>query len=687
MVVMTGLCGCNDQRGATHPIDEDKQETKDLLLPNLAVAISQKVVRIEALDGNGQQARTGTGFFVSSDGKVATCAHIVRDAKVIRVTTLSGAEFQFDRILRVDADRDLALISLKSAVVSPFRLSDTSTVASGLPVVALGNPLGLDGSFADGVISAVRLVGPNEDQIFQISVPVSPGSSGSPVVGLDGSLVGMVGSRAHGGESIGFALPAEYIWEALAEAVEDIPSQSPHKIALTQARKRYMAGDDLANDEEWNHGFIRGVAPLRLAVLERLRSKYPGEAMLTVEIVRNLKSEHKHERAFEECVRLLEKDPGNRLVADELAGVLAMRTKGTQIEAAIEAAVEADPLNWRARQFLFEQERRENEYLSAMMSARTTHLTVPFSLEIAEDYVSNILYHYLDELSEGRSIGSAGAGLLLQNIEATSLLRERIGKAAQVLVNQDEKTLRNFLVVANEHPVTCFPYAWELLFIGINRQQEFGEIRNGSSWNNLHEVVKAAIEKEPTIAEAYFLDPAAINLEESLLLDSAQRVENDLSYSLGIEIPFDFVAIVFLLADSVSDSPIFTPQSVSQWALALDNYERSLKAFSGSYPEFPKKLPIFIRGTQSWREPQVFKFWLALQKEQFAQALSEPALEEDEKNEIRKLLEQLKDIPSKKKVAEKVRALDRKHPDWSLWGYFGGKYESWIQNVLEESAK
>jgi len=587
IVGVLGITGCKEESKPVHSNEDDQQATSPQLA-NLVLTLSQRVVKIEATDKNGQK-KSGTGFFVSSDGKIATCAHIIRDAKMIRVTTLTGAQFQFDRVLRMDFDRDLALISLKAAVVSPFDRKDAPSVGVGLPVAALGNPLGLTGTFADGVISAIRTIGPEQDQILQISVPISPGSSGSPVVSLDGGLVGMVGSRAHGGEGIGFALPAEYIWEALAEPFDDTDTKEPYKVAFAMARERYTAGDELAKDQEWNHGFIRGVVPHRLAALERLRSKYPEEAILTIEIIRCLWLNHKHDRAYEECVRLLEKDPGNRLAADELTRVSTRRDKVPFIE----AAVAADPLNWRAREFLFNQEKRNDQFLSAMMSARTTHLTVPFSLEIAESHIQASLDHLLHELVDGRrSFEPARARILLDNIEGASLLRERIAKAAQVLVTPNEQTLKEFLIVAKEHPDTCFPYAWELLCIGENRQSEFGEIRNGSIWEDLREIIHTAKKLVPLTTEAYFLDFAAVDIAEGLLLDSARGVQNDLMLSLGIELPFDQVAMIFLLAESAAESPIFSPQSVSTWATALDNYERSLKAFSGVYPRIRKGLQI-----------------------------------------------------------------------------------------------
>jgi len=97
-------------------------------------------------------------------------------------------------------------------------------------------------------------------------------------------------------------------------------------------------------------------------------------------------------------------------------------------------------------------------------------------------------------------------------------------------------------------------------------------------------------------------------------------------------------------------------------------------------------LQIGIRGAESWREPPVFEFWMALKKEQFVQALTEPSLEDDERNEIKKLLEQLKDVPSKNEAAERIRALDRKY-SFSLWGYLGREYQRPIQAAFEKAAK
>ena len=174
--------------------------------------------------------------------------------------------------------------------------------------------------------------------------------------------------------------------------------------------------------------------PQRLAVLRRLRARYPDDAILRIEIARALQDDHAYEQAFQECVAVIEEDPGNRMAVSELVHVSTREERKLPY---IKAALAADPLNFRAREFLFRHEGDDDEFRSAHLSARRALQTAPFSLRIAEGYVEALLNRQLHEqASEHRPFDPRPARICLTAIENANHLRKIIELAARMLVTR-----------------------------------------------------------------------------------------------------------------------------------------------------------------------------------------------------------------------------------------------------------
>lgn len=159
----------------------------------------------------------GTGWAVSADGIFVTNAHVVEDAKKIFVG-FRGATPARARVLAVDRRVDLALLKVgnSSHNRAPIPLSSGKTFANGLAVTVIGYPLaftlGDDPRVTDGIISAQS--GYDKDPTrFQISAPIQPGNSGGPVLGPDGSIVGVAVSRLSGSDvqNVNFAVKNTYL--------------------------------------------------------------------------------------------------------------------------------------------------------------------------------------------------------------------------------------------------------------------------------------------------------------------------------------------------------------------------------------------------------------------------------------------------------------------------------------------
>ena len=180
------------------------------LLPELVRRIKPSAVAIETFDSRGEKLSRGSGFFVDND-RIVTNRHVLEGAFRADVHTSTGAVFTVKGVLAVDAEGDLALLKVEVPPnqIKPLLLDKTSP-QEGESVVVIGNPLGLEGSVTNGIVSAVRDI-PTFGRIIQITAPISSGSSGSPVVNMQGQVIGVATLQITGGQSVNFAIPSERI--------------------------------------------------------------------------------------------------------------------------------------------------------------------------------------------------------------------------------------------------------------------------------------------------------------------------------------------------------------------------------------------------------------------------------------------------------------------------------------------
>lgn len=180
------------------------------LLPELVRRIKPSAVAIETFDARGEKLSRGSGFFVEVD-RIVTNRHVLEGALRAEVHSSTGAIYPVKAVLAVDAEGDIALLKIDtpSPQIRPLPLDKTSP-QEGESVVVIGNPLGLEGSVTNGIVSAVRDI-PTFGRIIQITAPISSGSSGSPVVNMQGQVIGIATLQITGGQSVNFAIPSERI--------------------------------------------------------------------------------------------------------------------------------------------------------------------------------------------------------------------------------------------------------------------------------------------------------------------------------------------------------------------------------------------------------------------------------------------------------------------------------------------
>lgn len=176
-------------------------------LPELVRRVKPSVVSVITYNAAGEVALTGSGFFIRP-GEILTNLHVVEGAHHAEIRTFEGKgkTYQVSGLLSVDREGDLAILGV-AMPTERARVAETTAVVpeEGEKIFVIGNPLRLEGSVADGIVSAVREV-PSLGRIVQITAPISHGNSGSPVFNMKGQVVGIVTIRVMNGQNINLAL-------------------------------------------------------------------------------------------------------------------------------------------------------------------------------------------------------------------------------------------------------------------------------------------------------------------------------------------------------------------------------------------------------------------------------------------------------------------------------------------------
>ncbi len=155
----------------------------------------------------------GSGFLVSPDGYILTCAHVVENATEILVRLTDRREFTA-RVIGADRRSDVALLKIDAAGMPQVRIGDPEKVRVGEWVLAIGSPFGFESSATAGIVSAKGRSLPRENYVpfIQTDVAINPGNSGGPLFNLQGEVIGInsqIYSRTGGFMGLSFAVPID----------------------------------------------------------------------------------------------------------------------------------------------------------------------------------------------------------------------------------------------------------------------------------------------------------------------------------------------------------------------------------------------------------------------------------------------------------------------------------------------
>ena len=174
-------------------------------------------------EGEGGGTATGSGFVIDTEGHLLTNNHVVEGADRIQVKLGDSDTTYTAKVVGTDPATDLALLDVEAPAeqLHPLALGRSAEMEVGDPVVAIGNPFGLDRTVTSGIVSALQRQieapdGFSITDVIQTDAAINPGNSGGPLINADGEVIGIntqiaTGGNGNGNVGIGFAIPIDTV--------------------------------------------------------------------------------------------------------------------------------------------------------------------------------------------------------------------------------------------------------------------------------------------------------------------------------------------------------------------------------------------------------------------------------------------------------------------------------------------
>ena len=222
---------------------------------------------------------TGSGFLLSSDGRLLTNAHVVAAADTVRVFLSNGQSFE-GNVVGADRATDVAVVKISTTGLPTVKLGSSKKLVPGEWAIAIGNPLGLDNTVTAGIISATERssaeVGDPDKRVnfIQTNAAINPGNSGGPLLNAQGEVVGINTATRLNGQGLGFAIPIETAMrvadELVAKGHVDHPFLGIQMVDLTATSRAEL------NQDEPNLNLKQETGVLILQVVEKSPSDQAG---------------------------------------------------------------------------------------------------------------------------------------------------------------------------------------------------------------------------------------------------------------------------------------------------------------------------------------------------------------------------------------------------------------------------
>lgn len=282
-------------------------------------AASRSVVTLKTYDKKGELLAFGSGFIIGAGGTVLTNYHVISGAYSAEVLMYDGRVLPVKGVLAYDSGRDVAVLKVEGRNLPAAALGNSSELADGDEVAAVGSPEGVQNAVSLGVVSRARANVLGQDFI-QFTAPIGPGSSGGALFDLKGRVVGITTLTRREGQNINYAIPVDEVKGlAAAGGGREIPlavlaAEGEKKLSLEELAdilykyyNRFVFGEgqvefydvwvkedagsgrinvglflDNRNYASWLKSELAGARPLEvenwlLVIASRVRVEYPGK--------------------------------------------------------------------------------------------------------------------------------------------------------------------------------------------------------------------------------------------------------------------------------------------------------------------------------------------------------------------------------------------------------------------------
>ena len=209
-------------------------------VPDIVLSQKKAVVTIYIYEEE-QQLIFGSGFIIDSTGIIATNYHVIsmllkNPNTTIAVKMEDGKFIEAEKLIISDEDRDIAMIKVRDKNIPAVNIAPDYEPKQGEDIIVIGSPFGFETTVSTGIISSIR----GSDKFLQITAPISPGSSGSPVFNAYGKVIGIATLLVQGGQNLNFAIPVKYIETLLRSNM----TQSTRLNAIKNQNERILSQAD-----------------------------------------------------------------------------------------------------------------------------------------------------------------------------------------------------------------------------------------------------------------------------------------------------------------------------------------------------------------------------------------------------------------------------------------------------------
>jgi len=194
----------------------------------IAAKIRPCVVTIIVSDYNGKLKHIGSGFFYNKQGDIISNSHVLMKNTSAKIKTFKGDKYAVGSIIERNEKNDVVKARVHIPKATPFLKTATTYPVVGEKIMVVGSPMGLEQTYTEGIVSAWRDI-PGKGKAIQISAPVSPGSSGGPVLNMKGEVVGIAAFQIVHGQNLNFAIPVETIFKTKPSSTKKLKFHKNNK--------------------------------------------------------------------------------------------------------------------------------------------------------------------------------------------------------------------------------------------------------------------------------------------------------------------------------------------------------------------------------------------------------------------------------------------------------------------------